>query len=528
MENRIVPTGTWTEVANRPPGFLGTMLLLPNGTIMAQKAGVTNTWYQLTPDSTGSYVNGTWTTLASMSTTREYYGSAVLPSDNVMVYGGEYTVSGSTTPSDNSSREMYNIASNTWTAVQTIPTSLDSTNEFGDDSLQLLPNGTVLAGYLNGSQTFIYNPTSNSWSAGATKLNGGSGVSVSGYVETSDEEGLVKLPGTAANILDYELWASVGQTLGSAEYLNNSLTTPQWVGTGSVPVPLTNSNEYEMGPAILLPNGEVFQIGANGTFGGTSTNTALYNPSTNSWTAGPTIPNTMTADDAAAAILPDGNVIFAADSSAETSSATDYQPPSAIFEYNPTADTITQLTLPTGLANEISTSTFFPSYVTRMLVLPTGQVALADDWGDLWFYSESGSPDSSWQPTISNVSQVSGNNYTLSGTQLNGISEGSSYGDDAQMATNYPIVQITDSTGAVFYATTSNWTYPGTVATGSTPESTDFTLPSGVAPGNLSVEVIASGIASAPYTYTPPSLSLLTVSVAPTSIPTGGMATLTP
>ena len=42
------------------------------------------------PDSHGSYVDGTWTRLASMHEPRLYYASAVLPDGDVFVAGGEY------------------------------------------------------------------------------------------------------------------------------------------------------------------------------------------------------------------------------------------------------------------------------------------------------------------------------------------------------------------------------------------------------------------------------------------------------
>ena len=102
---------------------------------------------------------------------------------------------------------------------------------------------------------------------------------------SSDEEGWVKLPGTADNILDYEIEASLDQPTGYAEYLDTTMNA--WVATGSVPVPLSNDAEQELGPAILLTNGKVLQIGANGAVGGDDTNTALYDPTTNSWAAGP-------------------------------------------------------------------------------------------------------------------------------------------------------------------------------------------------------------------------------------------------
>ncbi len=501
--NTQLASGNWTELSYTSHGG-GTMLLLPNGTIMTQGInGVTSSWDQLTSDAIGSYLDGNWSSLASMSIPRLYDGSVVLPNGEVMVYGGEYTNSG---PADRvNSGEIYNPATNAWSPIQTIPASLNPGNQFGDNSLELLTNGTVLAGYIDGPQTFIFTPGANgnyvngTWSAGPNKIDPG----VSGFVETSDEETWVKLPGAAGNILDYDIWASLNQSPGYAEYFNTA--TNAWVATGSVPVALSNTNEDELGPALLLPNGDVFQIGANGTFGGTSTNTALYNPSTNSWTAGPVIPNTMTADDAAAAILPDGNVVFAADSSSETSSSTDYHPPTALFEYNPTSNTITQLTLPPILTTQLTNSSSTP---TRMLMLPDGQLAFTGPTGDLWLYTDGGTANSTWRPTITDISNVSGNTYLLTGMQLNGLDEGASYGDDAQMAENYPIVQLENAAGTVYYATTSNWSTTA-VATGSAPVSTEFTLPSGLPYGTYSLTVIANGIASTPTTLTvnaPPSL----------------------
>ena len=73
------------------PGGAGTMLMLPNGDVMMEGGGVAHTWYELTPDSTGNYADGTWTALASMSTQRLYFTSDVLSNDEVLVQGGEYS-----------------------------------------------------------------------------------------------------------------------------------------------------------------------------------------------------------------------------------------------------------------------------------------------------------------------------------------------------------------------------------------------------------------------------------------------------
>ena len=108
----------------------------------------------------------------------------------------------------------------------------------------------------------------------------------------------------------------------------------------------------------------------------------------------------------------------------------------------------------------------------------------------------------SWRPKIRSVTNNGNGTFTLLGTQLNGISEGAAYGDDAQMATNYPIVQLKNpKTGARLYGRTFDWSSTG-VATGSAPVTTEFTLPSGISPGTFRLSVIANGIASQAIRFT--------------------------
>ena len=265
-------------------------------------------------------------------------------------------------------------------------------------------------------------------------------------------------------------------------------STGTWVDTGTVPVALSSSAlGYELGPAFLLPDGRVFQIGAN-------SNTALYTPSTNSWAAGPTIPNGKGADDAPGAILPDGHVIFAADTPL-------FAGQTQLFDFDPVANTISQIT---GLPAQLTADMSGPAYTMRMLVLPTGQIMLTTGSSNrIWIFSPSDSPLPTGQPTISSVSQNIDGTFTLTGTQLNGISEGASYGDDAEMSSNYPIVRLTDTAGHVFYARTFNWSNTG-VATGNTPVTTQFALPAGLPNGQYLLVVVANGIASAPINFSQP------------------------
>jgi hypothetical protein len=56
---------TWTTLKNKAPFDASTALQLTDGRILVQAYGASQ-YYTLTPDNTGSYVNGTWTEVASL------------------------------------------------------------------------------------------------------------------------------------------------------------------------------------------------------------------------------------------------------------------------------------------------------------------------------------------------------------------------------------------------------------------------------------------------------------------------------
>jgi hypothetical protein len=455
LEAREVPA-TWTALAHAAPSSgLGTMMLLSDGSVMAQGGGQTNTWYRLAPDNNGSYLNGTWTQLASMKYTRLYYPSNVLPDGRVFLVGGEYSNAGSLT----NTGEIYDPVSNTWSSIANFPLS-----QFGDDPSAMLPDGRVLAGYISGPQTYIYNPATNAWSATGTKLHN----------DRSDEETWFKLPDDS--VLSWDIFSLPH----SQRYIPSQ---NQWVDAGNLPVNLSSSGVgYEAGPGTLLPDGRAFFVGA-------TNQTALYNPATNSWAAGPAMPSGIGADDAPGAILPNGHFIFAADHPL-------FNAPTNLYDFDPVANTLTQMSVPGSLG--LSSK---PAYVNRMLVLPTGELLFCNSTNQLFIYSPDGGSDQTWKPAVSSVTKVQGNVFQVTGTQLNGISEGASYGDDAEMSSNYPIVRIVNDANKVFYARTHDWSSTG-VATGNTPVTTLFTLPPGIRRGTFQLSVIANGIASDPVTFT--------------------------
>src|SRR5205823_12128988 len=105
---------------------------------------------------------------------------------------------------------------------------------------------------------------------------------------------------------------------------------------GTNPPGLLSSNTTgdEFGPQILLPDGRVFAAGA--VSGG---KTAVYNPATGVWSAGPNIPGGRIADDSPGAVLPNGHVLFVVDGPTPT-----FNPPSKLCEFDPVANTIPDVT----------------------------------------------------------------------------------------------------------------------------------------------------------------------------------------
>src|SRR5262245_21124759 len=94
---------SWQLLTTQPPLLdyfdcgPGSPVLLTDGTVMLADNGCQD-WWKLTPDQFGSYVNGTWTQLASLPDdySRLYHATAVLPDGRVIIEGGEYNVSGGT------------------------------------------------------------------------------------------------------------------------------------------------------------------------------------------------------------------------------------------------------------------------------------------------------------------------------------------------------------------------------------------------------------------------------------------------
>lgn len=474
----VQPAATlgWQSLTNSPPFAPGAMFLLTDGSVMVQAlangAGSPD-WWRLSPDSTGSYVNGTWSQLASLPS---YYGpgayaAAVLPDGRLAIEGAEYN---NDVLNWNNQGAIYDPLANAWTMVAPPNGGTGDWSKIGDAPSVVLADGRWLVGD-SGSWTTadaFLNPSDLTWTA----------TTGPGKIIGNAEAGFTLLPNGKILTVDA---LPPSCTTGSAEALDPA--TLSWSSAGSTPAPLVACDGYsEIGAQILMYDGKVFADG-------TSPETALYDVASGTWSAGPSFPTVggqqQDASDTGAALLPNGDVLLL---SRTGEIQVNGGMPSHFFLFDGTS--LTQ-------APEYPTST--EGGLGYMLLLPTGQV-LYNGWpAGLQVFTDPGAPNPADAPipTVEPGKMAAGATYQLVGKQLNGLSEGAAFGDDYQSSTDYPLVQITnDGTGDVAYARTFGMTNRS-IAPGS-PSCTNFTIPNGIETGASELRVIANGIASLPAPVT--------------------------
>jgi hypothetical protein len=487
----------WTPLTNAPPfGTPGTMLLESDGTVLVHNepdnntTGGTSDWWKLTPNAQGSYINGTWSQIASMPADYQplYFASAILPDGRMIVEGGEYN--GANAEWTNQG-EIYNPVTNTWASVAPPP----GWTNIGDAASEVLNNGTFMLEHP--CNTCLTNPELPVDDAllNARTLKW-TVIPATGKDDPNDEEGWTLEPN--GQVLTVAVWG-----IGETQLFNpNTLT---WSFAGATPIggnPVDPFPVVEVGPQAELPGGSVFVVGAGSSTQepptacttDAETQTALYDYATATWSSGPQIPTIggleYDATDGPAATMPNGNVLFDV-------SACVYNTPTHFFVYNAASQTLTQVQDVPNAPNDTS-------FATRLLPLPNGQVLFDDGSSDMEVYTAGGTPNPAWAPSInflSSPAMVPGGTYALFGSQLAGLDQGGAYGDDAQDNTNFPLVRITNNaTGVVTYARTHDWSSVS-IAAGAR-SSTLFTLPPGTPAGASSLVVVANGIASAPVTVT--------------------------
>ncbi|HET6181183.1 MAG TPA: hypothetical protein VFE61_29975 [Candidatus Sulfotelmatobacter sp.] len=464
--------GKWTKVAAAPPSVIGHTLLLTDGSVLAINAGcsATGNWYRLVPDSTGSYLKGSWVNAGTLPAGYNplYFASAVLPSGNVIIMGGEYNACKADWTTKGA---IYNFNSNHWSNVAA-PAGWTSV---GDAQSVVLPNGKfMLANCCTEDQAI----------ATVTGLSVTWAPTGAGKFDINDEEGWTLLPNGKVLAVDAYV-GSYDPSGTNSESYNPAIG--KWSSAGSTVVQLWDSAaacpptgaSQEVGPAVLRPDGTVFATGANACGAG---NTSIFDTKTGIWSAGPVFPGALDVADGPAALLRNGNVLVDA-------SPLIFKNGSKFFEWDGT--TLNPTAAPPGAALN-------PSYAGNMLVLPTGQILFTDFSSTVSVYTPVGTACAGCAPSITSVAATLTHgslNNAIHGKQFNGLSQGAAYGDDAQSATNYPLVRITDASGHVVYCKTHGFSTMG-VATGSQIVSALFDIPASIALGPAKLVVVTNGIPS--------------------------------
>lgn len=470
---------SWTPLANQltitinnAPYVVpfGPMLQLRDGRILMheEQDNFPQSWWLLTPDAKGSYVNGTWSQAGSLDPSYGpfYFGSQLLLNGRQLVIeGGEYN---------------NNCNNGCWTTLGSIANivpwgpvtwTLNSPpvgwTTIGDAQSVLLADGRYMQSNCCTAQNAIYNGP-NSWLPTGSVLQ-----------RSNDESGFTLLPNGTVLTVDAKNNTACGTPQGSELY---DAATGVWSCGPTTPVQLYNRRDEELGAGVLMYNNKVFQSGGNVVA------TAIYDVTSNSWSAGPTPPSGLDQADGPSALEPNGKVL------------NDYSPGLFLtgcqfMEYDPTSNMLGFV--PNG-AGCPSGSSFYG----HLMILPTGQIMFTDFGNsDVAVYNPAPGVVPGVAPVIlaaSTILKIGSTNNLLYGKQLNGLTQNNAYGDDYQGDTNFPLVRLiclaNCTVGNVYYAFTHDES-THSIARG-TIMYTKFDVPSTIPAGKYRLVSVANGITS--------------------------------
>src|SRR5271169_4772391 len=413
IQSQWTPLNNQLCTGNNPCFPAGVTMLLSDGTVIVheEQDGGEQNWYKLTPDAFGSYVNGTWSQLASipggLNYAPLYFGSQVIADGRMPVIGGEYNFDN---PVWTTQGAIYDPVADSWTNVAP-PSGWQRT---GDAQSVNLANGTYMqASCCDQAPKWAYlDPATLTW----TNYQG------NGKFDVFDEEGWNLLPNGKVLTVDAYVFA-YNPTGTNSEVYNPK--TGSWTSAGSTIVQIWDSAAacggeseatFEVGPAVLRPDGTVFYMGSDTcpdpttASGFASGHTAIYNSFTGKWTAGPDIPGGNNIADGPASLETNGKVLMFA-------SPAYGAPPSAFFEWDGR-----NISPVPGTPNTPIDGSFFGN----MLVLPTGQILFTDFSDDIEIYTPTPGHQEGLEPIVlaAPIILKGGQSYKISGFRFNGVSQG--------------------------------------------------------------------------------------------------------
>jgi hypothetical protein len=507
----MVHAGSWQPLTHQPPmpdirdpqtgmflseGGAEFPMLLTDGSVIvqdinSQQPHANGRVLKLTPDVNGSYLNGSWSEIASIPYIPFANAQAVLADGRVIIEGGEFTGVNLDFTLTNQGA-IYDPVADSWMSVSPPPFFDDlyppraqfAPHPIGDSSCVVLADGTFMLQDKMSRQAALLDLNTMTWTETGTATKS----------DLNDEEGWTLLSNGKVLTIDCYTDFAFGLIAHYPTHPTNSeLYDPQtgtWSSAGSTINTLTDRRTFEIGPAVLRPDGTVFAVGSQGF-------TSIYHTETGTWSVGPLFPegadgSRMTAQDAPGALLPNGNVLVAVTGGPKHPPPSLFSgPPVYFFEFDGT-NLIPEPTIPNAAIDG--------SFNVNLLLLPTGEILETDGTKDIEIYTPSVTThNSDWEPVIMSApSQVSrGGSYTITGIRFNGMSQACMYGDEGQNATNYPLVRITNlATNHVFYSRTHD--HSSMAVASAAVVSTHFNVPLSQETGASKLEVVANGIASAP------------------------------
>jgi hypothetical protein len=453
IQEKVTMTWVWSRLNQSPGNYASAMWLMQDGSVLANLYGGTKLM-ALYPDSAGSYVNGAWVDAGDFLLAKANFSSAVLSDGRLIACGGEQT-GPQLQQTESNFCEIYDPRTGSSTPISPPP----GWTNIGDSPSVVLSDGTFMLGNTQGrgDQVALLNPATLTWTFG-----GG---------DSDNEQGYTLLQ--TGDVLTTGVYAPTSKRYDpAAQAFAIDAPLPVMLGAGS-----------EIGPGLTLMDGRVAWFGANG-------HTCVYTPGggggAGSWAQASDMPvlngDQLATNDSCAILEPNGRVFLV---SWGANSGV------VFLEYDPAADSFAVVTGGPQTGNREG---------IKMLLLPDGHglVSAPLDNGDAAWYEVTFSPggDASWAPGITSFPATVETNTTviLEGTQLCGLSECQSFGDDNQQAEHYPMVRFVSASGEVRYARAHDVSTRSIAPSQKATVSVD--IPSNLAPGTYCVQVVAMGIPS--------------------------------
>jgi hypothetical protein len=449
------PEPHWQALSGPPAAYANGMWLMQGGHVLVNTTGTTEL-YSLAPDASGSYANLASTKVGNFLAVKFQFAAGVLSDGRLVTCGGEHTGPTGQGPGDTNFCEIYDPI--TGTAKQF--TQPSGWSNIGDSPSVFRPDGTFMLGNAVGfgTQVALLDAKTLTWSFGQ-----GDQANEQGYVLLQTGDVLTVNPDTQV-VKRYSSSANAFQV------------------DAALPAPL--GRKGEIGPGVTLLDGRVIWFGA-------TANTCIYVPNLNGengqWVQGPSLPvgsdgTQWCASDVPALLLPNGRVLVllrALDGSG-----------TAFGQFDPALNSCTLLTKAPadtgGTAN--------------MLLLPSGE-ALVSCWNGKWYLvSCHYLPDFWIDPTLSSYPATASRNSTItvSGYQLCGLSECSSFGDDIQQAENYPLVRLTSADGSTVRYCRTHDVSTRSIARGQF-STVQVDIPGDLVPDSYYIQAVAMGRGSSTW-----------------------------